>query len=188
MFDLTQYWLNRCQTKKSYDLLSEYQYRHDWCQYGDIGGLNVRLSGKFFEQDDDGDFMIAQPVWLDPPSLYNPVEKPLLFDLIVWHPEDPHRWYFMRGEPGLILGERALFKSSICREPLLLHTTPFAWLKSGCTGSVLLDHHGLNKLYCLKEVVCEDINHGTRIEKGLSMYYLKNMPRISVPALTENRI
>lgn len=70
-------------------------------------------------------------------------------------------------------------------EPLQLHSSPLAWLQSGCKGSVLLDHRGLNHLYGLQDVVCEDVAHGTRIERGLALYHKRNFPRLSVPASRE---
>ena len=185
---MIEFWLRRHQSKEAYALLKEHDYEHDWIKHGDLSGFSVRVSGKFFEPDEDGDFMIVQAVWDDPPSPSNWVENPILQDIICWHPEKPQQWYFLRGEAGVILGEKALFESSLFREPLTLHSTPFDWLKSGCEGSALLDHHGLNKLYGLKGVICEDIEHGTRIEKGLSMYYRTHMPQIAVPTLMENRV
>lgn len=184
MSDMIKFWLNECchlQSKAS-NLLESYQYKHDWIRHGDIGGIHAKPTGKYFEPDETGELFIAQGVWYDPPSLHNSVEEPLLFDVIAWHPENPRQWYFYHGEMGLILGERAYFEASLFDEHLSLYSTPFSWLRSGCKGSVLLDHHGLNRLYRLKEVVCEDVAHGTRIEKGLSLYYLQNMPRLSIPA------
>ncbi|MCB1782974.1 MAG: hypothetical protein KDI13_03185 [Alphaproteobacteria bacterium] len=181
--NLISFWLHQCNARtQAYDLLENYQYCHNWIAHGDLGGIYARITGRYFELDEDGDFFVAQAVWYDPPSLHNPVEEPLLIDVIAWHPQKPKQWYFYRGEPGLILGERALFDARIFQESLTLHSTPFNWLRAGCKGCVLLDQHGLNHLYGLKDVVCEDIAHGTRIEEGLSLYYLKNMPRLSVPA------
>lgn len=174
------FWLNHCQSDHAYSLLAQYGYKHDWIKHGDIGGITARISGRFFEWDKDGDFYIAQPIWRDIPSGKNLVTEPILYDVIAWTPSNPAQWYFLRGEHNLILGEKAMHRASICNEPIQLHATPFAWLKAGCRGSVLLDCHGLDRLYGLSEVVCESVDQGKRIKKGLSMYYLKNMPRLSV--------
>ena len=184
--DNISFWLDYCQAPKAYTLLEKHGYKHDSIQHGDIGGIKAKISGKFFERCERGNFMIAQAIWEDTPSISNLVEEPILFDIITWHPESHHRWYFLRGEHGLILSERSVFESSIFGDPLTLHSTPFAWLKSGCQGSVLLDQHGLNRLYGLNEVICENTDHGKRLERGLSMYYMKNMPRLSV--IKENRV
>lgn len=181
--DIISFWLYQCNERDAaYDLLTSYQYSHKWTQYGDLGGIYAKPSGKYFEPDDNGDLFIAQAIWYDIPCILNYVEEPLLFDVIAWKPEAPRQWYFYRGESGLILGEKAIFEASIHKKPLILHSTPFAWLRSGCKGCVLLDCHGLNRLYGLKNVICEDVAHGTRIEQGLSLYYRKNMPHLSVPA------
>jgi hypothetical protein len=160
-------------------------YCHDWLKCGDLGGIHARPTGKYFEPDNDGDFFIAQAVWYDQPSAYNYVEEPALFDIIAWHPENPRQWYYLRGETGLILGEKAMFEAGTFGEPLQLHSSPLTWLRSGCKGSVLLDHHALNRLYGLQDVVCEDVAHGTRIEIGLALYHKRNSPRLSVPVSRE---
>ncbi len=188
MRDLIRFWLDHCQSSRAYSLLEEHGYIHNSYMHGDIGGLNARMSGRFFELDENGEFMIAQAVWRDTPSPSNPVGDPILYDIIAFHPGRPNKWYFLRGEPGLILGEKAHHRASLFDEPLIIHSNPFSWLTSGCVGSVLLDHHGLNQLYGLHEIICENVEHGTRIETGLSIYYKTNMPRFSVPALTENRV
>jgi len=182
--DLVKFWLNECcpLQLKSCNLLASYQYCHNWLKYGDIGGIHAKVSGKFFTLDDGGEFYIAQAVWYDQPTAHNYVDAPCLFDIIAWQPDAPRQWYFLRGEAGLILNEKALFEAGLWKEPLTLRSTPFAWLRAGCVGSVLLDHHGLNRLYGLSEIVCEDLAHGNRVEAGLSHYYRKNMPRLSVPA------
>jgi len=179
--DLIKFWLNQCNKRdKANALLKKYQYHHDWIKQGELGGLHARVNNKYFEPDENGKFYIAQAIWHDTPSARNYVEKPLLFDIIAWHPDNPRKWYSYCGETGLYLGEKAHFEASIHKEPLTLHSTPLAWLRSGCKGCALLDHHGLNRLYGLQEVICEDVAHGTRVEQGLSLYYKRNMPRISV--------
>ncbi len=183
---LVSFYINHCfATERAEILLQSYGYEHNALSFGYVGGSNVKTSGRYFEPNAEGEFMIVQAVWHDIPSMDNPLAEDdlLLFDLICWHPKEPRKWYFLRGEAGLILGEKAMFEASVFEKPLQLHRTPFAWLQSGCRGSVLLDHHGLNRLYGLQsEVICENIEHGERIEKGLSLYYRKNMPRITIPA------
>lgn len=179
---LTSFWLNQCnESGKAYKLLESYQYHHKWTKYGDLGGIHARISGKYFEHDENGVFYIAQAVWYDTPCMLNYVESPCLQDIIAWHPDNPSKWYFYRGETGLILGEKAYFESGVFHTPLPIKATPFSWLKSGCQGITLLDHHGLNKLYGLKEVVCEDMAHGLRLEKGLNIYFRRSIPSISIP-------
>ncbi len=184
MSDLISFWLNQCNpaSKKTYDLLAQYQYNHDWIKHGDLGGLNVKTSGKYFEPDECGEYMIAQGIWYDQPSLSNWVDESMLFDVIAWHPEEPKRVYFYRGEPSLILGERFMFEANILGKPLMLKRSPFDWLKSGCEGSVLLDKHSLSRLYGLNDVVCTDVDHGERIQAALSQRYLENIPNISIPS------
>jgi hypothetical protein len=167
--DNTSFWLNCCQSSKAHKVLRHHSYNHDPIKHGDLGGIKARISGKFFEWDRDGDFYIAQAVWREAPSLNNPVEFPILYDIIAWQPDSPHQWYFLRGEAGLVLGEKSLSRANLIDEPLRLHSTPMAWLKSGCKGSVLLDHYGLGKLYGLQNIICENIEHGTRLERDLSM-------------------
>lgn len=180
--DNISFWLYQCQSARAYEVLAAYGYKHSSVLHGDIGGATVRVSGRFWELDEGGNYMIIQPVWYDTPSLANPVDEPLLFDLIAWHPRKPEKWYFYRGERGLILGEKPLFEADVFHNPLQLHRTPFAWLKAGCQGSVLLDKHSLNRLSGLKEVVCEDVNQGVRLKEALYAHHLMGMPHLTVPA------
>lgn len=175
------YWLKHCHDAEPYVLLEQFQYKHDWLALGDLGGMRARISGKFFEWDSDGDFYVMQGVWRDIPAPLNPVDEPILYDVICWHPDRPQRWHFLRGECGLILGERAVHRANICNEALQLYRTPFDWLKAGCNGAVLLDKYGLNRLYGLPELICENVEHGKSIEVALHSYYLSNIPRLSVP-------
>lgn len=183
---LLNVFVNQCfETDKADAVLEEYGYRHEPFRLGYVGGGNVRISGRYFEPDPEGAFMIVQGVWHDVPSLDNPLpdEGLLLYDLICWHPKTPLKWHFFRGEAGLILGERAMFEASTFAETLQLHRTPFSWLQSGCAGSVLLDQNALGRLYGLQgEVICESLEHAERIDKCLSLYYRTNMPRLSVSA------
>lgn len=106
-----------------------------------MGGCNARVEGKFFDPDPDGEFYIVQGVWRDIPSLDNPLSEDelILFDLIAWHPKEPRQWYFLRGEAGRTLGERAMSDALLIDRPLQLHRTPFAWLQSGCTYMEISD-------------------------------------------------
>ena len=92
MANLIEFWLYQCAARReAYALLEQCQYYHDWIKYGDLGGIHARITGKYFEPDDDGDFFIAQAVWYDQPSARNYVEEPMLFDIIAWHPENPRQ-------------------------------------------------------------------------------------------------
>lgn len=180
MKNLISFWLNSCQSGEGYDLLRCYGYEHDQFNHGDIGGAKVKTADSFFEYDNSGEFMILQAVWEDQPARGNEVRHPIIYDIIAWHPRSPRKWFFLRGEPCLILGERAYFDATIHHEPLLLKPHPLAWLKSGCEGAVLLDHHGLNRLYGLKKVICANEAHSHRVRKGLQQYYLLNTPDVYI--------
>ncbi len=165
-------------------LLQDYGCLFNPWETGYQGGATIRVEGGFFQPDEAGVFHIITPIYVGPtPTLREPVQNPVIADLVAWHPSKPGRWHFLRGEAELILGERAMFEAVMFGEPLQLNRTPFAWLQAGCKGSVLLDHHGLNRLYGLPEIICENVEHGERIEHGLNLYYRKNMPSISVPAV-----
>lgn len=166
-------------------LLKEHGHAHEPFKYGYLGGARIAVSGRYFELDDEGKFMICHPVWVGPtPTLHDPVENPILADIIAWSPEKPREWYFLRKEVGLVLGEKSMFMASMFGEPLILHRTPFDWLKADCAGCVLLDRAAVSKLYGLQEVICPDIKYGEFIEKILNAPYTRQMPRLTVPAKT----
>ncbi len=171
------------QTDHAEALLARYGHKHDPFRFGYIGGAKVRTSGRYFERDDEGEFMVCQPVWVGPtPTLHNPVDEPILADVIAWNPEKPREWHFFRKEAGLILGEESMFRASMFGDALILHRTPLEWLKAGCAGCVLLDRAAVSKLYGLQEVVCPDLKYGEFIEAILNAPFTRRMPRLSVPA------
>lgn len=166
-------------------LLAEHGYIYDWIRHGDIGGARVKVHGRYFELDPDGQFMILQAVWHDIPSLFNWVESPLLFDVIAWHPKRPGRWYYLRGEAGLVIGEKAMFEALMFDERLLVHATPFEWIKSGCMGVVILDVGALHRLLGIKEVAFTDKQFAADVRKRLLRFVLKDVPKIYVSAMEE---
>lgn len=177
------FWLEYCisSTPQTYTLLEQAGYQHDWIQHGDLGGIKAWIDGNFFSPDPEGAYWIAQPVWYsETPTPIHYVENPILDDIIVWQPEQPERWYFFRGETGLILGEQNLLYSQLTGEKAVLHRTPFEWLKAGSTGAVLLDKHGLHRLLDVQEIVCMDVNYGAQIKERLNSYCLRQMPRFYI--------
>ena len=101
-----------------------------------------------------------------------------LDDLVAWCPERPDRWWHRLGFARL-LNEYAVLRAMGCREPLLLWRSPFNWLRMGCDGAVVLDWPlALPLLRGVSEVVAEDVDHGTEIERRLRD---RRGPRIMIP-------
>lgn len=182
MKDTISFWLDHCVhcSLQTYEVLAQAGYTHDWLNQGDLGGIRARIEGRFFTPDPEGVFWIAQPVWQETPTAFHYVESPLLEDIIVWQPHQPERWSFLRGETGLILGEKNLVYSQLAGEKTVLHKTPLDWLKARSAGSVLLDRHGLHRLLGVAEVICADVKHGREIKEQLNNYCLSQMPKLFV--------
>ncbi len=179
MYDLIPFWLYQCRSFEAYKRLSKYGYKHDLV-HGDIGAIRANVSGFFIEPDEQADYLIAQAVWYNTPSVHNYVPEPVLYDIIAWHPDRPNEWYFTRGEHGLVLGYKALWTASMCEQPLLLHSTPLEWLLAGCEGSVLLDSHATSHLYGLSNIICPNLDYALLIEVRLTNHYKQNTPSIAV--------
>lgn len=161
-------------------MLERYNYKHDWIRLGDLGGFTVKISGKYFELDENGSLMVAQGVWENQPSLSNYVEEPLLFDIIAWHPSQPYKWFYLRGETGLILGEKSLFEAQIFGMPLYVYETPLEWLKAGMKGIVLLDFYSLHCLIGIEQVVFTNPHFGQKIKNRLTAFIYKGFPKFCI--------
>ncbi len=73
---------------------------------GDLGWARVStIGGRCYSPSPAGAVMVIQPCWAGPaPSIFQPVEHPVLADLIAWHPEEPTRWWYRTGDPGAVPG------------------------------------------------------------------------------------
>ncbi|GEO81956.1 hypothetical protein [Pararhodospirillum oryzae] len=58
-------------------------------------------------------------------------------DLVAFDPRDPERWWTRLGCP--LLNEEAQARAALCREPLVVHPTPLAWMQAAGAGVVVLD-------------------------------------------------
>jgi hypothetical protein len=65
-------------------------------------------------------------------------ERERLDDLVAWRPGSPTTFWRRTGTATL-MGEAAIFEALETGEPLRLFATPFAWLKGGRGGFVILD-------------------------------------------------
>ena len=107
---------------------------------GGLAWANVTTAGRAFDFAHDGIPSIIQPVWRgQAPSIECGVEHPILADLIAWRPTEPHRWYYKWGCDTPALGDEYV-EDAHALGPLYCHLTPLDWLRSGCVGTVLLDH------------------------------------------------
>lgn len=108
---------------------------------GDLGWARVStIGGRCYTPSDAGEVRVIQPVWTGPaPSIYQPVETPMLADLIAWHPERPTRWWYRFGDLGAVLGADNLDLAHVKELPISFAMTPLDWLRGDCRGAVLLD-------------------------------------------------
>lgn len=63
-----------------------------------------------------------------------------LVDLLAWHVGSPGRWW-RRFAAWPVLGARELAKARYYHDPVVLHSTPDAWVLAGGDGICLLDWH-----------------------------------------------
>ena len=63
-----------------------------------------------------------------------------LVDLLAWHVGSPGRWW-RRFAAWPVLGARELAKARYYHDPVVLHSTPDAWVLAGGDGVCLLDWH-----------------------------------------------
>lgn len=107
---------------------------------GGLGWARIATTGRLYLPSSAGDVAIIMPVWAgSAPSIYEPVEHPLLADLLAWHPEEPTRWHYRLGTSGGVLGADNLELAHSEGWAITFETTPLAWLAGSCRGAVLLD-------------------------------------------------
>ena len=108
---------------------------------GDLGWARVStIGGRCYSPSPAGDVMVIQPCWAGPaPSIFQPVEHPVLADLIAWRPSEPTLWWYRIGDPGSVLGAYHLELAHAEELPISFALTPLDWLTGDCRGAVLLD-------------------------------------------------
>ena len=107
---------------------------------GDFGVARIATTGRLYVPSPTGFPAVILAIWSPaPPSIYCTVDDPEIVDLIALRTDDPGRWWYRLGEPGLILGEDR-YLGAIERDMLFkVFESPVAWLRGGCGGCVFLD-------------------------------------------------
>lgn len=135
------------------------------------GGARVCCEGQNWSPDESGEPMIIQPVYADEiPSVECCVDDPLLVDLIAWRIEQPERWWYRRGELGLVLGAIEIERARHFGHSLHLYRTPLNWLRARGRGACVLDwQYARSKLLGLPAItlISEDDAHGEEIDQHL---------------------
>ncbi len=110
---------------------------------GDLGVERINASGRLYMPSSEGFPAVILAIWSpSPPSIYCAVEDPEIVDLIALRTDDPGRWWYRMGEPGLFLGEDCYLDAIDRDMPLNVFESPVAWLRGDCNGSVILDDVG----------------------------------------------
>ena len=107
---------------------------------GDLGVERINASGRLYMPSPTGFPAIILAIWSPaPPSIYCAVDDPEIIDLIALRTDDPSRWWYRIGGPGLILGENHYLDAIGTGAQLKVFESPLAWLHDGCDGCVFLD-------------------------------------------------
>jgi hypothetical protein len=132
----------------------------------------VRVEGRLFAFDDDGEGMLIQPVTDGPQaSIFSGVDAPAIADLLAYNPDRPDRWHLFRGESALALGIDAILEASAYEEPLRIFRTPLGWLQAGGAGACLLDwRHWRALLAGVPHLIGEDARHDAWIRRTLAAH------------------
>ena len=107
---------------------------------GGLGWSRVSTTGRVYMPSTAGQVMLIQPGFAGPaPSIYEPVEHPVLDDLLAWHPDTPTRWTYRVGTPPGVLGADNLALAHSEGWGITFELTPLAWLRGDCRGACLLE-------------------------------------------------
>ncbi len=107
---------------------------------GDFGVERINAGGRLYMPSLTGFPAVILAIWSPAsPSIYCTVDDPEIVDLIALRTDDPGRWWYRLGKPGLILSED-LYLDAIDRDmPLRVFESPVAWLRGICGGTCFLD-------------------------------------------------
>ena len=105
---------------------------------GGLGWARIATIGSLYAPSGDGDVAAIQPVWACPPSIYNAVESPRLYDLIAWRPSVPETWWYRYGLGHPVIGEDLYLDAIETGGPLTVFSTPLEWLQAEGQGCVFL--------------------------------------------------
>jgi len=107
---------------------------------GDLGVERITNSGRLYMPSPEGFPAAILAIWSPAaPSIYRAVEDPEIIDLIAIRVDDPGRWWYRIGDPGLILGEDRYLAAVDRYMPVKVFDSPLAWLRGNCEGTCFLD-------------------------------------------------
>ncbi len=145
------------------------------------GRESVRFDGPYFEPDNDsGAAALIVPCGRRGPGGVMWLE---VDDLIAFRPGAPTAWASRLGI-GALLGHDAVEAALWDRAPLMLYSTPLAWLQACGDGTVILDwsQHLLFWLGDLPIIVCDSVPLAKRLDAAMRKA-LKSMPEIRVTSV-----
>ena len=107
---------------------------------GGLSASRIHQIGRTFTPAGYGRLHLVLPVWAGPaPNIFEAVERPVLLDLLAWHPDNAELWLYRIGAAGLILGEDRYLEALRSCQPFRAFATPLEWLQADCHGAVFLD-------------------------------------------------
>ena len=107
---------------------------------GDLGVDRINADGRLYMPSPTGFPAVILAIWSPaPPSICCAVEDTKILDLIALRTDDPSRWWYRLGEPGLMLGEGHYLAAVTEEVPLKVFDSPLAWLQGSCEGACMLD-------------------------------------------------
>ena len=123
-----------------------------------IGLTQAAVHGREWEPADHGLTAITVPIWAGDGAI----------DILALAPDDEHKWW-RRSDLAPVIDELEIRRAVHFDEPLVIHTTPFAWLRSGGVGTVVLDWDA-NLAFWLagaRRLLCDDVATAKRLDRAL---------------------
>jgi len=135
----------------------------------------------YWEINNNAAPLIVLPVYDGPvPSIYWPVDDPVLCDLVAWRQNDPHNWHFLVGDYPAFLGQFWADDAAFVHDNITLYSTPLDWLRGDGSGSVVLDWDLARPDFLqMGGIVTENMSLGERALSCLRQPE-PNLPEVSV--------
>lgn len=130
----------------------------DLCGELALGVARIELHGRYWEPADHGLTCITLPLWAGDDAI----------DVLALDVSDERKWW-RRADLAPVIDELEIRRAVHFDEPLVIHRTPLAWLRSGGVGTVVLDWDATLGFWLAgcRRFLCHDPSTGARLDKAL---------------------
>lgn len=123
-----------------------------------LGLVQAAVHDREWEPADNALTAITVPIWANDGAI----------DILALDPNNESKWWH-RSDLASVIDYIEIQRAAFFKEPLLIHATPFAWLRAGATGTVILDWHANVEFWLsgVHRLLCHDVHTARRLDRAL---------------------